>query len=121
MLKFERDDTKAQANLAKHGVSFEEAASVSGDPLALTSPTRIIRSTRNDGWPSVSHRHQRISRGAAWVAIARPTRHSSRPAELERWMPLRGYAPLVPPLPFGQSVTVGVALNCAPLAASNIQ
>jgi uncharacterized DUF497 family protein len=38
MLKFEWDDGKAQANLAKHGVSFEEAASVFGDPLALTFP-----------------------------------------------------------------------------------
>lgn len=36
MLKFEWDDGKAQINLAKHGVSFEEAASVFGDPLALT-------------------------------------------------------------------------------------
>jgi uncharacterized DUF497 family protein len=38
MLKFEWDDTKARANLAKHGVSFEEATSVFGDPLALTFP-----------------------------------------------------------------------------------
>lgn len=38
MLKFEWDDAKAQANLAKHGVSFEEAASVFGDPLTLTFP-----------------------------------------------------------------------------------
>jgi len=38
MLKFEWDNAKAQANLAKHGVSFEEAASVFGDPLALTFP-----------------------------------------------------------------------------------
>ena len=38
MLKFEWDDAKAQANLAKHGVSFEEAAAVFGDPLALTFP-----------------------------------------------------------------------------------
>lgn len=36
MLKFEWDGRKAQANLAKHGVSFEEAASVFGDSLALT-------------------------------------------------------------------------------------
>lgn len=36
MLKFEWDDAKAQANVAKHGVSFEEAATVFGDPLALT-------------------------------------------------------------------------------------
>lgn len=38
MLKFEWDDAKAQVNLAKHGVSFEEAASVFGNPLALTFP-----------------------------------------------------------------------------------
>lgn len=38
MLKFEWDDAKARANLTKHGVSFEEAASVFGDPEALTFP-----------------------------------------------------------------------------------
>lgn len=38
MLKFEWDDAKAQANGAKHRVSFEEAASVFGDLLALTFP-----------------------------------------------------------------------------------
>lgn len=36
MLKFEWDDAKADSNEQKHGVSFEEAASVFGDPLALT-------------------------------------------------------------------------------------
>lgn len=30
------DDRKAELNLAKHGVSFAEAASVFFDPLALT-------------------------------------------------------------------------------------
>jgi uncharacterized DUF497 family protein len=38
MLKFEWDSTKARANLSKHGVSFGEAASVFGDPLAITFP-----------------------------------------------------------------------------------
>lgn len=38
MLKFEWDNAKAQSNLIKHGVSFEEAASVFGDPLAFTFP-----------------------------------------------------------------------------------
>jgi uncharacterized DUF497 family protein len=32
-LKFEWDPQKAAANLAKHKVSFEEAATVFGDPL----------------------------------------------------------------------------------------
>lgn len=34
--RFEWDASKAAANLAKHGVSFEEAASVFNDPLAYT-------------------------------------------------------------------------------------
>ena len=35
-LEFEWDPTKAAANLAKHGVSFEEASTVFADPLAVT-------------------------------------------------------------------------------------
>ena len=35
-LRFEWSSRKAAANLAKHGVSFEEAASVFADPLAYT-------------------------------------------------------------------------------------
>ncbi|MDP2432362.1 MAG: BrnT family toxin [Pseudomonadota bacterium] len=35
-MKFEWDNAKAESNEQKHGVSFEEAASVFGDPLALT-------------------------------------------------------------------------------------
>ncbi len=31
------DETKAVRNLAKHGVSFEEASSIFGDPLSETS------------------------------------------------------------------------------------
>lgn len=34
--RFEWDDAKAAANLRKHGVPFEEAASVFFDPLAYT-------------------------------------------------------------------------------------
>ena len=35
-MRFEWDEKKAVANLAKHGVSFEEAATVFGDPLSDT-------------------------------------------------------------------------------------
>lgn len=35
-MHFEWDHRKAAANARKHGVAFEEAASVFGDPLALT-------------------------------------------------------------------------------------
>lgn len=37
-MKFEWDAHKAEANLAKHGVSFEDASTVFGDPLAGTIP-----------------------------------------------------------------------------------
>ncbi len=35
-LSFEWDPDKAKRNLSKHAVSFEEAATVFGDPLSLT-------------------------------------------------------------------------------------
>jgi uncharacterized DUF497 family protein len=35
-VRFEWDLKKASANLKKHGVSFQEAATVFGDPLAIT-------------------------------------------------------------------------------------
>ena len=37
-MKFEWDSKKAKANLAKHGMSFEDASTVFGDPLAGTIP-----------------------------------------------------------------------------------
>lgn len=37
-LTFEWDDEKAASNLAKHGVSFEEAETVFADPLAGIGP-----------------------------------------------------------------------------------
>lgn len=45
---FEWDPAKAAANLRKHGVSFEEAATAFGDPLSLLWPD-----------PSHSQREQR--------------------------------------------------------------
>ena len=35
---FEWDTEKAESNLQKHGVSFDEAATVFFDPLSLTNP-----------------------------------------------------------------------------------
>ena len=37
-MRFQWDLKKAAANLGKHGVSFEEASTVFGDPLAATIP-----------------------------------------------------------------------------------
>jgi len=43
-MKFEWDPDKSDANLKKHGISFHEAATVFGDPLAITfnDPAHII-------------------------------------------------------------------------------
>lgn len=35
-MKFEWDPVKSEINLKKHGISFHEAATVFGDPLAIT-------------------------------------------------------------------------------------
>jgi uncharacterized protein len=35
-MRFEWDPKKAEKNLMKHGVTFQEAATVFGDPLAIT-------------------------------------------------------------------------------------
>jgi len=35
-MDFEWDEAKANSNLAKHGLDFAEAATVFGDPLAIT-------------------------------------------------------------------------------------
>jgi uncharacterized DUF497 family protein len=37
-VEFEWDQTKAESNLEKHDVSFDEAATAFGDPLSLTIP-----------------------------------------------------------------------------------
>ena len=39
-LQFEWDEAKASVNAEKHGVTFEEASSVFGDPLARMLPDR---------------------------------------------------------------------------------
>lgn len=43
-MQFEWDPEKERSNLSKHGVSFEEASSVFGDPLATT-----VRDTLHSG------------------------------------------------------------------------
>lgn len=37
-LFFEWDNRKAQSNKKKHGITFEEASTVFGDPLSVTIP-----------------------------------------------------------------------------------
>ena len=47
-MKFEWDPQKADSNLKKHGVSFQEAASVFGDALSITyyDPDHSMREHR---------------------------------------------------------------------------
>lgn len=68
-MKFEHDPTKAALNLKKHGISFEEAASVFGDPMALTfaDPDHSIGETR---WLMLGH-----SRVGRVLAIIYTNRH----------------------------------------------
>jgi uncharacterized DUF497 family protein len=40
-VQFERDPAKDKTNVAIHGVSFDEAATVFGDPLAATIPDPV--------------------------------------------------------------------------------
>ena len=44
---FEWDESKHRVNARKHGVSFEEAATVFGDPLSITSSILTISSKVN--------------------------------------------------------------------------
>ena len=37
-MRFEWNEAKSKSNLAKHEVSFQEAATVLGDPLSVTIP-----------------------------------------------------------------------------------
>jgi uncharacterized DUF497 family protein len=45
--EFEWDIEKAESNLQKHGVSFEEAATVFFDPLSLTIPDPLHSDEEN--------------------------------------------------------------------------
>jgi len=46
-LTFEWDANKAKRNLAKHGLSFEEASTVFGDPRSLTIPFPVHSAVEN--------------------------------------------------------------------------
>ncbi len=46
-MKFDWDADKAAINLQKHGVSFDEAASVFGDPFSLTTTDPLHSSTED--------------------------------------------------------------------------
>jgi uncharacterized protein len=53
------DPTKAAANLAKHGVSFEEAATVFRDPLLLVVPD-LERSLEEERWVALGRSYRQV-------------------------------------------------------------
>jgi uncharacterized DUF497 family protein len=57
-LTFQWDKHKAQTNLAKHGISFQEAATVFGDSLSVTIPDPDHSATE-DRFVIVGHSHRR--------------------------------------------------------------
>ncbi len=58
---FEWDEDKAERNLTKHGVSFDEASTVFADPLSLTIPDPL-HSDQEDRFVinGLSHRHRHL-------------------------------------------------------------
>ncbi len=56
-LRFEWDEQKAKRNLKKHGVSFEEAATVFGDPLSMTIADPM-HSTVEQRWVTMGLTHR---------------------------------------------------------------
>jgi len=67
-ISFEWDETKARANVRKHGISFEVAVRVFVDPLAVSSQDRI---------ESGEHRWRTVGMvgGYLLVLVAHTVRH----------------------------------------------
>jgi uncharacterized DUF497 family protein len=79
-MRIDWDDGKAVANLAKHGVSFYEAATVLGDPLGWTYPDPE-HSTVEERWLTVGmSERQRILVVAHTIWEAGTRIISARPA-----------------------------------------
>jgi hypothetical protein len=72
-MKFEWDPHKADSNLKKHGVSFQEAASVLGDVLSITCPDPA---SLGEGTP-IYHSGNVAIREGAYGCTHRPRRQHS--------------------------------------------
>lgn len=93
-LQFSWDQTKADSNLRKHGISFELAASIFHDPLMLSIPDEehseseerwlTLGQAHNSNILLVVHTYIEVSTHSANVRLisARPaTRHEQRQYE----------------------------------------
>lgn len=84
-MRFEWDVRKAAANAVKHGVSFQEAATVFGDPLAVTfaDPDHSLVEERFITFGLSSRRRLLVvahtgRRGRTRIITARPATRSER-------------------------------------------
>lgn len=68
-MQFQWNPQKALSNLQKHGVSFEEAATVFGDPLAITisDPAHSVGEIR---WLTLG-----MSRSQRWLVVVHTERN----------------------------------------------
>jgi uncharacterized DUF497 family protein len=57
-LSFEWDANKARTNQRKHGVSFEEASSIFGDPFSLTILDPLHSEPGEDRFVTIGTSHQ---------------------------------------------------------------
>ena len=81
--RFEWDGSKAALNLRKHGVSFEEAASVFNDPLAYTfadpdhsvEEERLLTFGHSHAGRVLAVVHAECSRTIRIISARRATRH----------------------------------------------
>lgn len=71
-MKFEWDPQKAEANRRKHGISFDEAASLFLDPLAVSGP---------DPEHSIGE-HRYITFGNSSLGRAIAVHHTHRPGTI---------------------------------------
>ena len=60
-MEFEYDPAKSAGNRAKHGISFEEATQLWGDPDRLQAPAKTVDETR---YALIGRLH-----GKVWTAI----------------------------------------------------
>ncbi len=92
--EFDWDPAKAASNIAKHGVSFEDAMSVFLDPLALSRPDDesglgeerwiTIGQSRDIRLVLVVHTHVEVSEELAVIRVIsarRPTKREARQYE----------------------------------------
>ena len=93
-IEFDWDPAKAAGNLAKHGVSFDEAMTIFADPLAL-SRLNDAHGSAEDRWVTIGlsratslllvvHTHAELSRDHIYMRIIsarKPTKNERRQYE----------------------------------------